>query len=97
MPGNCILFFGDTTDPPSPLIRQLLAKSRNSRNTQLYIQKAVEAVGREIERLPAVERDAIGVIHSIQDLQEYFENDKDPYNVARFVLTFVARVGELIL
>jgi hypothetical protein len=97
MAANRILLFGDSADAPVALIRQLLAKARHSKNTQLFIQNVVEAVGREIQTLPPSERDAIGVFHSIQDLQESCENKRDPFNVAQIVLNFVARIGELIL
>ena len=97
MAANCILLFGDTSDAPVALIRQLLAKSRCSKNTQSFIHNAVEAVGREIQTLPPSERDSIGVIHSIQDLQECYECERDHFGIARTVLLFVARIGELIL
>jgi hypothetical protein len=97
MDANRILLFGDSADAPVALIRQLVAKSRHSKNTQLFIQNSVEAVGREIQTLPPPERDAIGIFHSIQDLKECSENNRDPFNIAYIVLNFVARIGELIL
>lgn len=97
MASNRILMFGDTADAPVALIRQLLAKSRCSKNTQLFIQNAVEAVGREIQTLPPPQRNSVGVIHNIQDLQECYECKRDHFGIARTVLLFVARVGELIL
>ena len=97
MAANRLLVFGDSADPPLALIRQLLAKSRHSKNAQVFIRAAVDAVGREVQTLPPPERDAIGVFHSIQDLQESCENKRDPFNVAQLVLSFVARIGELIL
>lgn len=94
---NRILLFGDSADAPGALTRQLLAKSRHSKNTQLFIQNAVEAVGQEIQTLTPPERDAIGMVHSIQDLQECYESKRDVLGIARTVLLFIARVGELIL
>lgn len=97
MAANRILLFGDTADAPVALIRQLLVKSRCSKNAQLFIHNAVDAVGQEIQTLPPSERDAIGVVHSIQDLQECYQGNRDHFGIARTVLLFVARVGELIL
>ena len=57
----------------------------------------MEAVGREIQTLHPPERDAIGIFHTIQDLQECYEYKRDPFNIAHIVLNFVARIGELIL
>jgi hypothetical protein len=97
MAANRILLFGDSADAPVALIRELLAKSQHSKNTQLFIQNAVEAVGREIQTLPPPERDAMGMIHSIQDLQDCYESKRDPFGIAQAVLLFVARIGNLIL
>jgi hypothetical protein len=97
MAANRILLFGDTSDAPVAPIRQLLAKSRHSNNTQLFIRNAVEAVGQEIQTLPPSERDSMGVIHSIQDLQECHECKRDHIGITRMVLPFVACIGELIL
>lgn len=97
MAASRILLFGDSSDPPLPIIRQFLAKSRSSKNTQLFIQNVVDAVGREIQDLPLQERDTIGMIHSLQDLQECFEGNRDRFGIARTTLLFVARIGELIL
>lgn len=94
---NRILLFGDSADAPVALIREFLAKFRSSTNTQLFVQNAVEAVGREIETLPSPERDIMGTIHSIQDLQDCYESKKDPFGIAQAVLLFVARIGNLIL
>jgi len=54
MAANRILLFGDTSDAPVAPIRQLLAKSRHSNNTQLFIRNAVEAVGQEIQDVATV-------------------------------------------
>jgi hypothetical protein len=97
MTANRILLFGDSSDAPIPLIRQLLAKSRHSRNTQVFIQNVVDAVGREVEKLTPLERDTVRMINSIQDLQECVESKRDRFGIARTILLFVARVGELIL
>jgi hypothetical protein len=97
MAANRILLFGDSADAPVALIRELLAKSRHSTNTQLFVQNAVEAVGREIETLPPPERNIMGAIHSIQDLQDCYERKRDPFGIAQAVLLFVARIGNLIL
>jgi hypothetical protein len=92
-----ILLFGDSSDPPVPIIRQLLSKSRSSKNTQVFIQNAVDAVGQEIQKMPPQERNSVGMIHSILDLQECFDNNRDRFGIARTILLFVARIGELIL
>ncbi len=94
---NRILLFGDSSDSPSPLIRQLLAKSRHSKNTKLFIQNVVDAVGREVQKLTPLERDDIGMVHSLQDLVECIDDNRDRFGIARSVLLFVARTGELIL
>jgi hypothetical protein len=97
MTANRILLFGDSSDAPIPLIRQLLAKSRYSKNTRVFIQNVVDAVGREVQKLTPLERDTIGMIHSIQDLQECVDSKRDRFGIARTILLFVARAGELIL
>jgi hypothetical protein len=97
MAANRVLFLGDSADAPVALIQQLLAKSRHSRNIQLFIHGAVEAVGRESKTLTPAERDTIGVIHSIQDLEDCYDGGRDRFGIARTVLIFIARVGELIL
>lgn len=97
MAANRILLFGDSSDAPIPIIRQLLAKSRSSKNTQTFIQNVVDAVGVEVQRFTPLERDTVGMIHSIQDLQECVDNKNDRFGIARTILLFVARVGELIL
>ena len=97
MAANRILLFGDSADAPVVLIHQLLAKSRHSENTQLFLQNAVEAVGREVQKLTPPERDVMGMVYSIQDLQECYENKRDSLGIARTVLLFMARIGELIL
>ena len=96
MAPNRILLFGDSADAPVALIRQLLGKSQHSKHVQRFIRVAIEAVGREIQMLPQ-ERDTMGVIHNIRDLQECYESNKDSFGIARTVLLFVARIGELIL
>jgi len=97
MAPNRILLFGDSADAPATLIRQLLGKSQHSKHVQRFIQIAVEAVGREIQILSPPERNAMGVIHNIRDLQECYEDKKDSFGIAQTVLLFVARIGELIL
>ena len=97
MAGNRILLFGDSTDAPIPSIRQLLVKARTAENAQTFIRHAVDTVGQEVEKLTPSERRAIGPVHSIQDLQECFAGNRDHYGVARMVLLFVARIGELIM
>jgi hypothetical protein len=97
MAANRILLFGDSSDAPIALIRQLLAKSRHSKSTKLFIQNVVDAVGREAQELTPQERDSVGMIHSIQDLVECVDSNKDRFGIARTILLYVARTGELIL
>ena len=97
MAANRILLFGDSADAPVALIRELLAKSRHSKNAQLFIRSAVDAVGREIHTLPPPEREAMGMVHSLQDLQDCFDSKRDPFGIAQAVLLFIARIGNLIL
>jgi hypothetical protein len=94
---NRILLFGDSSDAPIPLVRQLLAKSRNSKSIRLFIQNVVDTVGREVRNFTPEERDSVGMVHSIQDLQECVEANRDRFGIARTILLLVARIGELIL
>lgn len=92
-----ILLFGDSSDPPGPIIRNFLSKSKSSKNARHFIQNVMDAVGYEVQMLLPHERSSVGMIHNILDLQECFDSDRDRYGIARTILLFVARIGELIL
>ncbi len=92
-----ILLFGDAADHPIPLIREALRKSDRSANATLFIRQAVQAVATEVQTLSPQDRDRVGPIHDIHDLQDHLEKENDPLGIARVALLFIARIVEFIL
>ncbi|KAL1961387.1 hypothetical protein VTO42DRAFT_115 [Malbranchea cinnamomea] len=97
MAAQRIILFGDQTDPPVPMIRRLVEKSRYSKNLQTFFRSAVDAVQLEVIKLTPAERESVGSFQNIQDLAECFTANSDRYGIAQMALVFMARIGELIL
>ncbi|KAK2801683.1 Type I Iterative PKS [Onygenales sp. PD_10] len=92
-----IILFGDQTDPPVPMIRRLVEKSRHSKNLQSFLRSTVDAVQLELIKLTPTERESVGSFQSVQELAESFSANNDRFGIAQMALVFMARIGELIL
>ncbi|KAM7216845.1 hypothetical protein V8F06_007822 [Rhypophila decipiens] len=92
-----ILLFGDQADAPVPMIRRVVEKGRQSKNLESFLQGAIDNVQIEVAKLTPAERETVGSFQSVQDLTLPLLNDTDRYGIARMVVVFIARIGELIL
>lgn len=97
MSAQIILLFGDQADAPIPMLRPVLAKSRQSENIHNFLQSAIDVIQLEVAKLTSAERESLGSFYSVQDLIECLANKRDRFGIAQMVLVFIARIGELIL
>lgn len=92
-----VLVFGDQTQDPCPLIKDLIRRSRHSPAAQTFLQSASDALRHDISNLSRIERDAFHSCYSIADLADKYAESGLLDTAVATVLHCVSQLGNLVM
>lgn len=92
-----VLVFGDQTQDPCPLVRDLVRRSRHSPAAQTFLQSASDALRHDISRLSQIERDAFQSCYSMVDLADKYAESGVLDTAVATVLHCVCQLGNLAM
>lgn len=96
-PRTSIVIFGDQTEDPWVLIKDLSRRSQHSPAAQKFLQCSSDALRDEVFKLPQHESAAFESFHSIVDLADKYAQSGVLNIAVSTILHCVAHLGNLIM